>query len=108
MKKTVLFTLLALFFSQNSYSYAEEIKSSDEDFKFKGQILTRGEIDARDFNNQTLPTSYILMRSRLSAEKSLFDKIDVYLQIQDSRILGEEGNPVFNLKNLDLHQGYIN
>lgn len=102
-----LITLLAsLLLTQNAY--AEEVKKTDDDWKFKGQILTRGELDGRDFNNQTLPLGYILMRSRLSVEKSLFDKMDFMLQMQDSRILGEEGNPVFNLKNIDLHQGFVN
>lgn len=79
----------------------------NEDFRFNGQIQVRGELDGRDFNNQTAPVTFTTIRTRLSAEKRLFEKVKLFAQIQDSRIFGEEVNTLTSLKNLDIHQGYV-
>lgn len=83
--------------------------NKDDSWKFKGQVLIRGEFDGRDFTNQTSPNAYTSVRTRLSAEKdNLLNNIDFFMQIQDSRVLGESGAAVSNFKNLDLHQGFLN
>ncbi|MFN8575458.1 MAG: alginate export family protein [Candidatus Sericytochromatia bacterium] len=120
MKKYSKFLGLFLVLIVNN-AYAEENKSTtspnvnkesyekEDNWKFKGQVLLRGEFDGRDFTNQTPPNAYTSMRTRLSAEKNnLFDNVDFFAQIEDSRLLGESGAAVSNFKNLDLHQGFIN
>src|SRR5688500_15193163 len=77
----------------------EETKKEENNWKFKGQVFTRGEFDGRDFTNQTSPLTYTLLRTRLSAEKTFFDKLDFMIQIQDSRVFGEAETTIANLKN---------
>lgn len=92
---------------QKSNNAIDNVK--EESWRFKGQVLLRGEFDGRDFTNQTLPNTYTSMRTRLSAEKSnLLNNIDFFIQAEDSRLLGESGTAVSNFKNLDLHQGFLN
>lgn len=86
--------------------FAEEKK--DSNWNFKGQVLLRSEFDGRDFSNSTMPLTPTQMRTRLSAEKELLEKTTFFLQIEDSRIFGAAGNSIANLKNLDMHQGFIN
>lgn len=110
--KNSIYTLTAILLVaiNTGRAFAEEPtpKEKDDSWKFKGQVLLRGEFDGRDFTNQTLPNAYTSMRTRLSAEKSLIDNVDFFMQIEDSRLLGEAGSAVSNFKNLDLHQGFLN
>lgn len=100
----ILSTLLFSFYGQNSF--AEENKN-DNDFKFSGNIVVKSELDARDFKNSTTPLFYTSLRTTLGVEKYFFDKFKVFLQIRDSRLMGEETTLFTNMKNLDLHQGYV-
>lgn len=104
MKK---FSLITLFLILSTPAFAQEEKSSS-DWNFKGQVLLRGEFDGRDFDNKTNPITATQMRTRLSAEKELIEKTYFFLQIEDSRIFGGSGNSISNLKNLDMHQGFLN
>jgi hypothetical protein len=110
LKKYSKYLSLILLIIIPNKAYAEDNnKEKDDSWKFKGQVLLRGEFDGRDFTNQTLPNSYTSMRTRLSAEKNnIFENVNLFVQIEDSRLLGESGLAVSNFKNLDLHQGFIN
>lgn len=101
MKKT-LFTLLISFISITSIAVAQT-----DEWKFSGQFQMRTELDGRDFSNSTYPMSFTSMRTRLGVEKQLTSNISAFVQIQDSRVWGEPKNTTGNLKNLDLHQGYV-
>lgn len=103
--KKILLLLLFLPFSTQAIAEEEKAKS---DWTFKGQVLLRGEFDGRDFDNKTNPLTSTQMRTRLSAEKELLENVYFFLQLEDSRIFGAEGNSIANLKNLDMHQGFIN
>lgn len=102
--------MLSAFIAINagSKAYSQEEKKEYTDWKFKGQVLLRGEFDGRDFTNQTAPNAFTNMRTRLSAEKTFTDKVDFFFQIEDSRVLGESGASINNFKNIDLHQGFLN
>ncbi len=84
-----------------------------QDIKWDGEIRLRSELDGRDFKNSTAPNYYALSRIRLGMEAKLVDDVQIYIQIQDSRVFGEEVdasgkfNTINNMKNIDLHQGYI-
>ncbi len=80
---------------------------SQNDFKFSGEFRIRTELDGRDFLNRTYPQSFTASRIRFNAEKVFFEHITIFLQIQDSRVFGQEKNTLTDLHNLDLHQGYI-
>jgi|SRR5690554_1177593 len=83
------------------------IHSQNEDWKFSGQVQLRSEVDGRDFKHRTHPLTFASLRTRVGVEKTFLDKINFFVQIQDSRVFGEEGNTLASIDNLDLHQGYI-
>jgi len=47
------------------------------------------------------------MRLRLGVRLAYKDDYKLVVQIQDSRVAGEEASTASNEKNLDLHQGYL-
>jgi len=84
-----------------------------QDINWDAELRFRGELDNRDFRNSTPPNYYTLSRVRLGLNIKPTENIFVYLQLQDSRVFGEEKdangkfNTINNLKNVDLHQGFI-
>ncbi len=73
---------------------------------WSGQLRVRSEMDSRNFDPDSAPNTYTLMRSRLGADIQLDDRLSIFLQAQDSRVFGQAGT-LTNESNLDLHQGYI-
>jgi len=102
MKKILLFTAASLMLFSSSYSQVES-----NEWKIFGQLQLRGEVDARDFSNQTNPFSFASLRTRLGASKTLFNKLDFFIEFQDSRVLGQEKSTATSISNVDLYQGYI-
>lgn len=82
---------------------------SQSPFKISGEIRTRGEgRDNADFNSERLDgTVFVLQRTRLGIAREFENGIDVFVQIQDSRLWGEEGSGQTALKAADLHQAYF-
>jgi hypothetical protein len=101
-KKLILLTAIFSLFSTNVK--AEE---KNDDLKISGQIRSRTEVDARDFKNSTSPLFFTHLRTSINIEKTFLDKVKVFAQIRDSRIMGESLDSLANIKNLDLHQGYV-
>ncbi len=75
--------------------------------KWSGEVRVRSEVDMRDFNNLTPANTYTLLRSRLGFEALPVENVKAFLQVQDSRTFGQEQTTQTDLKNLDLHQGYL-
>lgn len=67
----------------------------------------------RDFDLKTPGNGYTLLRARMGVEALPVKHVRVFLQVQDSRVFGQErdGTGSFNTlsdtRNLDLHQGYL-
>src|SRR5690606_17926509 len=61
----------------------------------------------RDFSNRTHPLTFASMRTRVGVEKSFMDKVTFFVQLQDSRVFGEEQATLNAIDNIDLHQGYV-
>ena len=105
MRTSFTFLFIALF--------SATVFAGDPPIKWKGDIRVRGELDGRDFLKKTPPNLYTLLRSRLSAEATPIDRVNLFFQIQDSRTFGEEKdalgsfNTISNTKNLDVHQAYL-
>lgn len=99
MTRYLLFTLFVF-----SISFAQE---NTNGWKFSGQLQLRSELDGRDFSNKTYPLTFASLRTRFGVEKAIDDKLVFFLQAQDSRVLGEEPTLTSNIKNLDLHQGFV-
>lgn len=100
MKRIIL--ILGLVFSTSLLAQV-----SDVSVKFDGQIRIRGEVDARDFDNDTDTNTYTLSRIRFGARMAPHEDVDVYVQLQDSRAFGAETNTLASSANIDLHQGYV-
>lgn len=97
------FIILCAFFLISNNSFSQE----QDSWKLTGQVQLRTEFDGRDFSNKTHPLTFASLRTRLGVEKTLSDKVNFFVQFQDSRVLGEEGSPTTYLQNVDLYQGYI-
>ncbi len=88
-------------------------QSQTQSVRWSGQIRMRSEVDGRDFNQETPPNTFTLLRSRLGAEIVPVENVKVFLQVQDSRVFGEEKtasgsfSTLAGTSNLDLHQGYV-
>lgn len=100
MKK--LFALIIIFLATSLYTY-----SQDKDWKIGGQLQLRTELDGRDFSNKTYPPIFTSLRTRAFVEKNISDKFNFYVELQDSRVFGEEASLTANSRNIDLHQGYV-
>ncbi|HEX3072041.1 MAG TPA: alginate export family protein, partial [Ignavibacteriales bacterium] len=80
---------------------------SQSPIKFSGQIRPRVEVDKRNFHLNANPASTIFLRSRLNAAYSPSEDLSVFMQIQDSRFMGQEKNTQTNLGNLDIKEAYF-
>ncbi len=100
MKKLFILIFFVLIVFNN---FAQQI----DDWKLSGQVQLRSEVDGRDFSNSTHPLTFTSLRTRLGVEKTFADRVNFYVQFQDSRVFGEEGSPTNYLDNVDLYQGYI-
>ncbi len=76
---------------------------------FSGELRLRAEVrDNADFNSDRLDgTAQVFNRIRFGAAREFERGLKVFVQLQDSRIWGEEGSSLNALGNLDLHQAYI-
>ena len=101
MKKIILITFAIFILSVNSF--AQEL----DGWKLNGQIQLRTELDGRDFSNSTHPLTFASLRTRLGVDKTFEEKVQLFVQFQDSRVFGEEPNTLAPIDNIDLHQGYV-
>jgi len=78
-----------------------------DDWKIKGQIQLRTEVDGRDFSNSTHPLTFASLRTRLGVEKTFEKSVQLFVQFQDSRVFGEEPSTLTAIDNIDMHQGFV-
>lgn len=82
-------------------------------FTFSGQIRHRSALDGRDFNADTSPADVHLLRTRLNAAVDPVDRVEAFVQIQDSRRFGAgnadlaRGTMDPSAGQLDVHQAYF-
>mgnify|MGYP000432666397 CR=1 FL=1 len=100
MKKALLVVIVFAFIGS---AFAQEL----DGWKLNGQIQLRTEVDGRDFSNETHPLTFASLRTRLGVEKTFEKKLQLFVQFQDSRVFGEEGNPNTSIENIDLYQGFV-
>jgi len=85
---------------------AEDLKEID--WSFSGEARFRPEwrdnADLDDAAGDDLRQGF--MRIRLGLGAKVKERYRLFVQIQDSRVAGEEASTASNQKNLDLHQGY--
>ncbi|MCX7876894.1 MAG: alginate export family protein [Melioribacteraceae bacterium] len=95
--KKILFLVLIL----STFTIAQQ------NVKFSAQIRPRFETDNKDFNTKNNSTTFTLLRSRFGVMVSPSENISGFVQVQDSRIFGEETSTTANMKNVDLHQAFL-
>jgi len=80
-------------------------------FEVNGEVRVRNENDNRDFNADTGYKSFNLMRTRIGINVHPAQAMNVFVQVQDSRVQGIEPTSsipgVQQDNTLDLHQGFF-
>jgi hypothetical protein len=72
---------------------------------FTGEVRVRSELDAQD---GLASDFFTYLRTRVALRADPAPGATVFLQLQDSRVLGTEGNSVSATTDVfDLHQGYV-
>ena len=87
---------------------------ADTEINFDGQIRVRSEVDKKEVKSNPPGQQYIDLRTRLGISARLEGNTTLYVQLQDSRRLGEENQfgqfqsgTLYDSKNVDLHQAYV-
>lgn len=88
-----------------------QLRSEDGDFglAFSLQYRPRFEYnEAKDFTEET-DNEFVSHRARLGLQATYKDFTEVFLQVQDVRLWGEEASTLgdFDADGFDLHQGYL-
>lgn len=81
--------------------------NDQDDWTFSAQIQLRSELDARDFSSDTDPLTFTSIRTRLGVARDIGEFGGIFIQAQDSRVLGNEPSTLSNTQNLDVHQAYV-
>ncbi|MEK7726788.1 MAG: alginate export family protein [candidate division KSB1 bacterium] len=78
-------------------------------FTLSGELRMRAEVrNNADFNSDRLDgTAQVFNRMRLGVAREFERGVKVFVQLQDSRIWGEEGSSLNALGNVDLNQAYV-
>jgi len=79
------------------------------DVVFDGQVRYRLESSNYSFDSDVDAYNYALLRTRLGATVQPQDGLQIYMQVQDSRIVGGHGTSGTTMEDskLGLHQGYF-
>jgi hypothetical protein len=87
---------------------SSEPQNKDKRIEVGGEIRLRGEFVDHNLNTFGFASDLLIrQRARLHVKAKLTDDITGFVQIQDSRIWGEEFSTSSDLSNVDLHQAYI-
>lgn len=99
-----LLSVALAFVSFSTVAFAQTLA---ENVTLSGEIRVRGEADNR--TSGTNPDAATLLRTRISLFATPSPKVSAFVQISDSRVLGEEQNTLTDASadRLDLHQAYL-
>ncbi len=97
-----LFTLLFLYSTPS-------IAQRTSDISVTGQVRERTEYTGKDFDSSRDNVWFHLLRARINVAASPADDVTAFVQIQDSRMFGEETNTLNDgtADAIDVHQAYI-
>lgn len=102
MKKFVTFFLMLAVI----LPLAAQTEKKDDRWKFSGYAVIIPYLDGRDFSNNTHPIFYTTMKLRAGLEKSIGNFL-FKMQIQNSRIFGEEAAITSNKNPIFLIEGFL-
>jgi hypothetical protein len=106
MKPILLFCSLLIALKTFAFAQNIEDEKKKDSWIISGQIQIRPELDGRDFSNKTYPPLFTSMRTRLALEKLILNDLTLFVQVQDSRMWGQEKGTTNSLSNVDLHQAW--
>ena len=102
-----ILTLLAVFLGVPGNGIALLAEDLGDKLQIGGEIRFRVEGDARDFDSDTDPHSYHYLRTRLALDFHADTRARVFIQAQDSRVLGQPTSGTLdNDDNLGIHQAF--
>jgi hypothetical protein len=81
--------------------------AADDTVSFSVQVRQRFEVDDKDFNSGTGLGSFNLLRTRIGAKFTPGENMKAFVQLQDSRVWGEEPGTLAATDNVDLHQAFF-
>lgn len=96
-------TILSILFAMAFTSFA----LAQDKIDVKAQIRVRTQVLNTDFNSNTAFNSFTELRSRLGVKFTQSEKLHGFIQLQDSRIYGREGNTLTDIQNVDIHQAFF-
>jgi Alginate export len=76
-------------------------------FKVSGQIRPRLQMNNKDFKSDLDANNFTELRTRVGLDFSPAENITGFIQLQDSRVYGNELSTLASSDNLDLHQSYF-
>jgi hypothetical protein len=103
--KRIILTITFFLITVSGTTLAQ--KDLGDGWSLSGKVQLRSELDGRDFSNSTHPLTFTSSRIWLGVKKDFKKKLSLYIQIQDSRVFGQESSTLANTRNLDLHQGFV-
>jgi len=101
--QTELILVMALLIATSVFA---DINLNDR-VTFDGSMRWRSEIDGKSFDRDSTLYDYNYLRTRLGIRVEADKNVTIYLQIQDSRNVGEDSGGLENDNNLGVHQAYI-
>ncbi len=106
MKKVLAFLLLI---AATTSLLAQKVTKHDvpEGWKIYGLSQIIPYVDGRDFDNNTYMQSYATMKTRLGVEKWINKYVGFTLEMQDSRLWGQEPSIVSDNSSMEMIQGYV-
>ncbi|MFN8176683.1 MAG: alginate export family protein [bacterium] len=81
--------------------------AADSQFDVSAQVRTRGEASDRTFLDDRSFQYTIFQRTSVRLDAKHGDGAEGVIEVQDSRIWGDEGSPLGDTHNVDLHQGFL-
>jgi hypothetical protein len=95
-----------------SLALAGSAAAQTTQFDINGELRVRNENDNRDFNSDTDTKSFNVMRTRIGIAVRPANDMNVFVQVQDSRVHGQASVPASDPSvqedgKLDLHQGFF-
>jgi len=82
--------------------------SGEQKFTVGGQIRHRFELQNKAFNKESNRTDFSFLRTRINLNFYPVNNVSAFIQIQDSRLMGQESNTLTDgsADQLDLHQAF--
>jgi hypothetical protein len=86
--KRIILTITFFLITVSGTTLAQ--KDLGDGWSLSGKVQLRSELDGRDFSNSTHPLTFTSSRIWLGVKKDFKKKLSLYIQIQDSRVFGQE------------------